>query len=634
MKSTIPEGPLKTLTQNISLSRCMAKRQGSAPHSNTRAPKKHAGARPLIHTLTVMLRMLASIPLSCFISPQAVAGKSNIKGADEMIKLRFAFQGGGAKLVTLLAAAKAVYDLHTDPVCPLEIDKIAGTSAGAIVAGILACEKDPQIVRAYLQKNGLAYESKIFKNQNVLTKAYKLLIRGKALYNYNDLSNFIESLLKITGIDPNQSITETKLNLEIAATDILQQKTCIYPRYSNDATALYKAISDSCSLPFLFKFTNGINSSHILDGGLVENVPIKRISENYDKSRVIAFTFGEPQAPGEIGSARQYISALIDSSIASNVRSSLDLIPESNVISLPNEFSTMDFRAAIEHGLDDHFKYVYNDVKSRLNSIIEREDRLEKQQNNPGTRLSRTINEKRSAYEIYSSLSKSNLRLTEISISIAAESLGTNLNHGHKKFDQIQTTYAIHINNHGVGIFPFKVFITSNTDDIDFSTSDIEAYDSENNPISFTLLAGEFEKIDDTYNFPIYIFFDSKEISPGLNYIYIKHTDLVEHTFPKFMHKMEDGPEKVMMLCQQPAYESVEIRVHLPEEIMAHMKVSQLTENDDIPNGSDIAEGNININFRGDPLCPLNFQTIRWKSCKSVKKNEVAGIVMRKNSNR
>ena len=61
-----------------------------------------------------------------------------------MPDFRIAFQGGGPNLITLLAAASAVYDLHNNKKEEYTaVNKLSGTSAGSIAAGILATGLDP-----------------------------------------------------------------------------------------------------------------------------------------------------------------------------------------------------------------------------------------------------------------------------------------------------------------------------------------------------------------------------------------------------------------------------------------------------------------------------------------------------------
>jgi hypothetical protein len=63
-------------------------------------------------------------------------------------KMQFAFQGGGAKLGSLLVAAEAIYN-QTKTLNYL-ISRVSGTSAGAIVACILATGEDPALFRERL----------------------------------------------------------------------------------------------------------------------------------------------------------------------------------------------------------------------------------------------------------------------------------------------------------------------------------------------------------------------------------------------------------------------------------------------------------------------------------------------------
>ena len=51
-------------------------------------------------------------------------------------KLQFAFQGGGAKFISMLPVAAAIKDLAAEE--KISIATLAGTSAGAICAGLVA----------------------------------------------------------------------------------------------------------------------------------------------------------------------------------------------------------------------------------------------------------------------------------------------------------------------------------------------------------------------------------------------------------------------------------------------------------------------------------------------------------------
>ena len=54
------------------------------------------------------------------------------------IPVQLAFQGGGAKVVALLAAAEAIQDACRQNL--ISVSRVSGTSAGSIVACLLAGE--------------------------------------------------------------------------------------------------------------------------------------------------------------------------------------------------------------------------------------------------------------------------------------------------------------------------------------------------------------------------------------------------------------------------------------------------------------------------------------------------------------
>ena len=66
-------------------------------------------------------------------------------------KIQFAFQGGGAKLASLLAVAEYLQELEKRN--EIVITRVAGTSAGAIVAVLLAAEVDIKKFTIFLENN-------------------------------------------------------------------------------------------------------------------------------------------------------------------------------------------------------------------------------------------------------------------------------------------------------------------------------------------------------------------------------------------------------------------------------------------------------------------------------------------------
>src|SRR5688572_7458070 len=76
--------------------------------------------------------------MSTLALPSSHITKQRTRSSPRPVKLQVAFQGGGARLAVLLAAAEAIQALETDGI--IRVTRIAGTSAGAIVGAFLAAD--------------------------------------------------------------------------------------------------------------------------------------------------------------------------------------------------------------------------------------------------------------------------------------------------------------------------------------------------------------------------------------------------------------------------------------------------------------------------------------------------------------
>lgn len=546
-----------------------------------------------------------------------------------MPAFRFAFQGGGARFVTLLAAAKAVYDLQRDGT--INIDQVAGTSAGAIAAGLLASGIDPNIYRNHLKTNGSKYLSQVLKSRNKYHTAFRVLVQGHSLYDHYQLKKFIEALLEAGAINPDITVGETSHSLSIITSDLSSRCEKIYCR-SNDTKSyrLSSAIANSCSLPIIFKSIRGLNENNIVDGGIVNNLPVSHLSEGFEKSRVIAFSFENTLTEYKSGSLAEYVLSLIDTSISSNINSSIKILPESNIVRLPNIFSTMAFEEALGIGLDDHFEVAREKARISILNVVEQENRLDYKKKN-GTKLSRTIDERQSAEEVYDALKREDIELDKIEVCMIMNSLRDRADPDYRTVDVMHTTYHIPISDGLSGVIPLKVFIQSNSGEIDLTASEIDIYDNNGNPINFSVLVGKVSNFSRSYNFPLYLFLKCADLKKGVEYITVRHADVIENAMPDIFDEISSGRHKdvcesVAMICSQPKYNSVEWRVHLPNNIVDDLEFLPLRRPDEkIPYGG-IAKGKIVFDFQGDQRRPINYKVVQWKSDGAVYKGHAAGF--------
>lgn len=153
--------------------------------------------------------------------------------------------GGGAVLgAAHVGALRAITELD------IRIDCIAGTSIGAFVAAFFAF--------------GKSWE----EMEDIASKLKWIDITGISLSRYGLLSN--ENLGKIIVEHiGDQNIEDARIPLAMLATDISSGEKVILDRGS-----IVDAVMASTCIPGIFKPVE-INGRMLVDGGIVENVPIK-----------------------------------------------------------------------------------------------------------------------------------------------------------------------------------------------------------------------------------------------------------------------------------------------------------------------------------------------------------------------
>lgn len=215
------------------------------------------------------------------------------------------FEGGGVKGIGLVGAIKAFEDDG------YEWKNIAGTSAGSIIAALLAvgCNAE-EIKTAMLQ---LDYKKITDKNPfsiPLLSNIFNLLFK-KGIFKGDYLENWIDKFLsrklkftngrKVTfgdlivpgekGILLNNEKYKRKYKLHIIATDISNGKMLILPEdiveygIDPDDLEVSLAIRMSISIPYFFQpktlnYVKENKKSLIIDGGVLSNYPVWLFDSN------------------------------------------------------------------------------------------------------------------------------------------------------------------------------------------------------------------------------------------------------------------------------------------------------------------------------------------------------------------
>ncbi|ENQ3079818.1 patatin-like phospholipase family protein [Bacillus cereus] len=195
------------------------------------------------------------------------------------MKIDGVFEGGGVRGIA-----------HVGAICALEEngytwERVAGTSAGAIIAALLACGYTGKELKTII--NNADYT-------NFLTKTWldKIPLIGKGvnvwfkmgIYKNDFIEQWLEDLLSKKGVTCFSDLPNPD-SLKIIASDISNGNMVIFPDdlphygFLNKNFSIAKAARMSSTIPFFFqpvkwKTPKWKQSCYMLDGGVLSNYPI------------------------------------------------------------------------------------------------------------------------------------------------------------------------------------------------------------------------------------------------------------------------------------------------------------------------------------------------------------------------
>lgn len=196
-----------------------------------------------------------------------------------MMKADAVFQGGGVKAIGLVGA-----------VCRLEKggirwQRVAGTSAGAIIASLIAVGYTSNELEDILYNIDFSK----FKIKEPIRKIPGMgnilsLLINKGIFKTDYPEKYLKELYKKKGKTKFKDISiNGESRLKVIASDVTNKKLLILPddikEYGIDPMELEisKAVIMSMSIPFLFyptKLKYKDKNSYIVDGGITSNYPI------------------------------------------------------------------------------------------------------------------------------------------------------------------------------------------------------------------------------------------------------------------------------------------------------------------------------------------------------------------------
>ncbi|WP_176399824.1 patatin-like phospholipase family protein [Novosphingobium sp. B 225] len=287
------------------------------------------------------------------------------------MQLSIAYQGGGARVIELLAAAKAVIDAQSAG--RLKVFRVCGASAGAVAAAMHATDCDIQAVIANSHTLKSDIENFFPASRMKSFRAIPRLLAGKSLYDERHVREILIKLFLLGGIDAERPIKDIKLSvpqLRIMRSDI---------RYNNSSVAteaseskLVDAILDSAAIPFAFRVPKSNPNPEILDGGLFQNLPAAAAMEDLKLGQVaLGFSFPKEDSQDlKKATPLEYGKAILGSLLDERMADARLRLKPSNVIEIPNRRSTFEFSDALSEGMHAQFSEDVSEIARRLENWV------------------------------------------------------------------------------------------------------------------------------------------------------------------------------------------------------------------------------------------------------------------------
>jgi NTE family protein len=197
-------------------------------------------------------------------------------------------EGGGVKGIGLVGALSMLEQRGFEP------QNLAGTSAGAIVATLLAAGYSPAELREILAE--LDFES--FKDEGwedrvPLARRPLSLVRDRGIYEGRRFLAWIGELLEAKGVEVFGDLVHPEFaaesryryRVQVIASDVTARRLLVLPRDAQrfgvdpDALPVAEAVRMSMGIPLFFEpwiwRANGAREDHlIVDGGVLSNFPV------------------------------------------------------------------------------------------------------------------------------------------------------------------------------------------------------------------------------------------------------------------------------------------------------------------------------------------------------------------------
>lgn len=289
---------------------------------------------------------------------------------DHLSKIQICLSGGGARLASLMAAAKAIGELSHDVV---EVRACSGTSAGAMAAVLLASGADIEALRDYL-KSREGELKRVFPRNPILIfwRFVKATITLTSIYNEKLFREIIADCLNHVGISPETPLhlLPTKVRIYIVASEFETSKPIYFsnvkePGFEHNRSVI-DCLVESASLPGILSSIRSLGPD---DGALIDNIPIDPLRKNIAKfGPIVVATFppDKPQRPRWIWDLPRYFFDLLKTQSRSNYFKVLSELGRDSILDMPVSIKSNEFHRFAREGLGENFDRCYDYTMAKI----------------------------------------------------------------------------------------------------------------------------------------------------------------------------------------------------------------------------------------------------------------------------
>jgi len=274
-------------------------------------------------------------------------------------RVQLVLQGGGAKIVSLIAALEAVQQLESR----LQVCALAGTSAGAVAGCLFAAGIRMEVVKAHLKSLSPHQLDSLFPRPT-LGKAFWRLSRTQPLWDFDRVKAILEPLFRDAKVITLGDLEKrTGIKVFVVAADLTDAQKIVHKGDIQILTAL----EDSCALPFCFRVWPKASQRVIVDGGICENLPVDELA--HDLAPIIGLSFPRVQSSSP-KSFVEFSMSLLETAINNSMAKARQSVRFDRLISIETRVNTFDFKHALKEGLGTEYENVRSATKMDLEEYL------------------------------------------------------------------------------------------------------------------------------------------------------------------------------------------------------------------------------------------------------------------------